>query len=128
LFDLEIAAIDPELLAFLAESAFVLLVETFHVLGKEKGAAFAIHSPHGGRFGEGVEMHDVAIVAREFPIGEDDIGASFALDPLMGVAGAVRFRDVLIAGNAKELVFTRFGNLPEGQDPRLASLRRARLA
>ena len=126
---LVITTIDAQLLALLAKSAFVLLVEAFHVLGKEKGAALAVDASHRFGLGEGVEMDDIAGVAGEFPVGEDRVLATlFAKDSLMGVASAVGFGDVFVAFEAEKLVLAGFGDLPEGHDPGLTSFRRAGLA
>ena len=46
----------------------------------------------------------------------------------MRVAIAERFRDVLVAVDAEELVLAGFGDLPEGQDPRLTPLGGTRFA
>ena len=118
---LEIAAVDSKLLTFLAKPAFVLLIEAFHVLGKKESPAVAVDSPHRLRFGKGIKMNDVAGVAGEFPIGIDDVATGFTRDSLVSVACAKRFRDVLVAFDAKELVFARFWDLLVRHDPRLAS-------
>jgi len=98
------------------------------VFGEEKRPAIAVDTPHGVGFGKGIEVNYVAVIAGKFPIGEDDYLAGFTGDAGMSVTGAIRFGDVLIAIDAEEFVFARFGDLLVGQNPRLTAFGGTRLA